>query len=199
VLPGSLGERLLSGAPCAVAVAQRGHAATGSRRIERIEIAFDGSPEARLALVTAHRVAVCTGATLRALMVIVPRDPGVAVGEVVPFAGLDAVWPAAPVEPLEMMQLAEALERQERAARATLDAAVQKLGNRTAIEQQVIVGPEPGVVIVDAARGEADLLVLGSRAYGPVRRALLGSVSTAVIRHAPCPVVVTPRIAEETP
>ena len=52
VLPGSVGERLLSRAPCAVAVAERGHAATESRRLKLIVVAFDGSPEARLALRT---------------------------------------------------------------------------------------------------------------------------------------------------
>ncbi|ANH38431.1 Universal stress protein [Nocardioides dokdonensis FR1436] len=37
---------------------------------------------------------------------------------------------------------------------------------------------------------EASVLVLGSRGHGPVRSLLLGSVSAAVARHAPCPVVV---------
>ncbi len=38
-----------------------------------------------------------------------------------------------------------------------------------------------------------DLLVLGSRGYGPVMRVLLGSVSGHVFRHAPCPLLVTRR------
>ena len=130
-------------------------------------------------------------------MVIVPSATGVAVGEMMPFSGLDAVVPLADVEPVETMHLAEALEDHERAARATLEAAVRALGGGALIEQQVIVGPDPASVIVDAVREKADLIVLGSRAYGPVRRALLGSVSTAVIRHAPCPVLVTPRVAKE--
>lgn len=71
VMLGSVGERLLSGAPCAVAVAQRGRAAT-KRRIMLIGVAFDGSPEARLALSIAHRFAARIGARLRVLMVIVP-------------------------------------------------------------------------------------------------------------------------------
>jgi nucleotide-binding universal stress UspA family protein len=37
-----------------------------------------------------------------------------------------------------------------------------------------------------------DLLVLGSRGYGSVRSALLGSVSRALVRSAACPVVVVP-------
>jgi nucleotide-binding universal stress UspA family protein len=38
-----------------------------------------------------------------------------------------------------------------------------------------------------------DLLVLGSRGYGPVMRVLLGSTSGHVFRHAPCPLLVTRR------
>jgi nucleotide-binding universal stress UspA family protein len=40
---------------------------------------------------------------------------------------------------------------------------------------------------------ELGLLVTGSRAYGPVRTVLLGSVANDVIRGAECPVVVVPR------
>ncbi len=47
-------------------------------------------------------------------------------------------------------------------------------------------------VLVEATRG-LDLLVLGSRAHGSVRRTLLGSVSAAVLHGAHCPVVVLPR------
>jgi hypothetical protein len=55
---------------------------------------------------------------------------------------------------------------------------------------------DPATVLVDASR-ESDLLVLGSRGYGPVRAVLLGGVSQAVIRHATCPVVVVPRSATQ--
>ncbi len=44
---------------------------------------------------------------------------------------------------------------------------------------------------------EADILVLGSRGRGRARRALLGSVSAAIVRMAPCPVMVVPRSAAE--
>ncbi len=47
-------------------------------------------------------------------------------------------------------------------------------------------------VLVEISRG-LDLLVLGSRAHGPVRRTLLGGVSTDVLHGAHCPVVVLPR------
>jgi nucleotide-binding universal stress UspA family protein len=47
-------------------------------------------------------------------------------------------------------------------------------------------------LIEDAGTG-VDLLVLGSRGFGPVMRLLVGSVSSRVIREAPCPVLVVPR------
>jgi nucleotide-binding universal stress UspA family protein len=37
---------------------------------------------------------------------------------------------------------------------------------------------------------QLDLLLMGSRDQGPVRRLLMGSVSTHVVRHAACPVIV---------
>ncbi|HEY3524150.1 MAG TPA: universal stress protein [Candidatus Limnocylindrales bacterium] len=48
-----------------------------------------------------------------------------------------------------------------------------------------------GESIVEAAASEGvDLIVVGSRGRGGVERAVLGSVSDYVIRHAPCPVMV---------
>ena len=47
----------------------------------------------------------------------------------------------------------------------------------------------PAAVLRDAAR-DARLLVVGSRGLGGIRRALMGGVSDAVVRHARCPVLV---------
>jgi nucleotide-binding universal stress UspA family protein len=50
---------------------------------------------------------------------------------------------------------------------------------------------DPGEAIVEAAQAEqADLIVLGTHGRHGVDRALFGSVSDHVVRHAPCPVVV---------
>jgi nucleotide-binding universal stress UspA family protein len=46
--------------------------------------------------------------------------------------------------------------------------------------------------IADAS-AELDLLILGSRGYGPLGRVLMGGVSAKVMRQAPCPVMVVPR------
>lgn len=58
------------------------------------------------------------------------------------------------------------------------------------VEEKVSAG-DPRVEIVQAAEDlAADLVVLGGRGLTPLRRVLLGSVSTTVVRHAPCPALV---------
>lgn len=50
---------------------------------------------------------------------------------------------------------------------------------------------DPAAVIVDeAAREHAELIVMGTRGLTPSKRWLLGSVSTKVVHHAPCDVLV---------
>ena len=51
-------------------------------------------------------------------------------------------------------------------------------------------------VLVEAT-ADFDLLVLGSRGYGPLKRVLLGGVSAKVVDEAACPVLVVPRPARE--
>jgi nucleotide-binding universal stress UspA family protein len=55
----------------------------------------------------------------------------------------------------------------------------------------------PAEVICEVARErEPRLIVVGSRGWGPVDGVLFGSVSGGVLRHAPCPVLVVPAVAE---
>ena len=54
-----------------------------------------------------------------------------------------------------------------------------------------VVEGSAGPVLVAAAL-DADLLVVGSRGRGPLRGAVLGSVSLHCVTHAPCPVTVVP-------
>lgn len=55
----------------------------------------------------------------------------------------------------------------------------------------------PGAALVSIAQGTdgsgpADLVVLGSRGYGPIRGVMLGSVTTYVVHHLACPLLVIP-------
>jgi len=47
--------------------------------------------------------------------------------------------------------------------------------------------------LADLRPQDADVLVCGSRGYGPARRVLLGGVSSRLLRHARLPVIVVPR------
>jgi nucleotide-binding universal stress UspA family protein len=54
----------------------------------------------------------------------------------------------------------------------------------------------PGPAIAEATKEGVELLVTGSRAYGPLRSVIVGSVSRHLVDHASCPVLVIPRSAE---
>jgi nucleotide-binding universal stress UspA family protein len=72
----------------------------------------------------------------------------------------------------------------------------QRLDSLEGVEHTVVRG-DPGEALV--ALGErVQLLIVGSRAYGPVRRLVLGSTSAYLQRHAPCPLLVLPRTALAT-
>ena len=74
IFPGSVGESLLRGAPCAVAVAPRGFARREHAGFNRVGIAYDGSEEAKLALGEAARLARAFGARLRVITVVPVRS-----------------------------------------------------------------------------------------------------------------------------
>jgi nucleotide-binding universal stress UspA family protein len=83
-------------------------------------------------------------------------------------------------------------EAQGQAAAATVAEAMRDLGYESAqVETRVIEGG-PGPALCRLA-GEVDAaaLIIGSRGRGGLKRALLGSVSDYVVRHAPCSVVVS--------
>jgi nucleotide-binding universal stress UspA family protein len=89
--------------------------------------------------------------------------------------------------------LIEELGRQfEQEARQTLDAEVEKVRavGGTVGEVYFRMG-SPAAEVVDLAEElGVGLVVVGSRGIGGIRRALIGSVSDSVVRHAHCPVLV---------
>ena len=66
---------------------------------------------------------------------------------------------------------------------------VEKTGGEVAEVHARIGRPDAEIVGLADELG-AGLIVLGSRGLGPLRRALMGSVSDSVVRHAHCPVLV---------
>jgi nucleotide-binding universal stress UspA family protein len=86
-------------------------------------------------------------------------------------------------------QLHELNEVRSEEGEAVVQAAVAAL-DRSGLETQVLLG-EPGVeLMLFAEEVGATVVVVGSRGHGAIKRALLGSVSDHLVRHAPCPVLV---------
>ncbi|MEU8520772.1 universal stress protein [Streptomyces sp. NPDC048577] len=79
----------------------------------------------------------------------------------------------------------------ERLAKQILDESLERAlaPDVTASVTRTVVGGNPSQALIDQSRG-ASLLVVGDRGHSGFAAAVLGSVSTNVSQHAPCPVVV---------
>jgi nucleotide-binding universal stress UspA family protein len=175
VLTGSTAERLLQGAPCPVAIAPRGYE---RGEVTTIAVGFVDSPDGRAALTTAHALARRVGARLRVIAALHPSG------------GLDAAM-AAGLRPARGAML-EGRHRTE--TQAILEAAVAALGDDVEVETELHVDDPADVLL--AISEHVDLLVCGSRGYGPLRSVLLGGVSRRLVDESRCPVLVLPRGTE---
>ena len=177
ILPGSVGDRLFAGAPCAVAIAPVGYGGREHPKIAEIGVAYDGAPESRIALQSAVGLARDFDAGLRVIAVTPTLSDEVLPGRIghTKFGYLDALHD----------YFRQLLAR----GMATVPRGVDA--------RPVLLAGDPAHEI--AGQGvELDLLILGSRGYGPLRRTLLGGVASEVAKLAPCPVVVLPRSADES-
>jgi nucleotide-binding universal stress UspA family protein len=136
----------------------------------RILLATDGSPHAELAALKAVDLAESTGARLHV----------VAVGRTFPAAVYDVYTEAG----------SEDLRRE---AQTILDEQVRKIeeaGGTVAIAHLKMNERRDEAIVHLAEEIGADLIVMGSRGFGGLKRALLGNVADSVVRHAHCPVLV---------
>jgi nucleotide-binding universal stress UspA family protein len=87
----------------------------------------------------------------------------------------------------------EVLDAQRREAQRVLDEQVRMVEGAGAPVEETHLNidewPDRTIVHLSEDIG-AGLVVMGSRGRGGIRRALMGSVSDAVVRHAHCPVLV---------
>jgi nucleotide-binding universal stress UspA family protein len=166
--PGSVASNLLHGAPCPVLVVPSDHE---PRPIRTVAVAYDEGIQAKAALEHAAQLARRFDARLE---IISGYEHEL-------FAG-PAMVAAADLEELMRDDVAK---RVQAGAEAITDIPV---------DTRVVTGPIPSA-LADAAEG-ADLLVTGSRGYGPRHSVLVGGVSRYLVDNAPCPVLVVPRVAE---
>lgn len=95
------------------------------------------------------------------------------------------------------------LQAQEDQGRTTLDDALKIVEDSTTqvghvqVNTQLVIG-HPAPVLAELSR-DAEMVVVGSHGRGAVARRLLGSVSTALVRHGHCPVAVIHDADSSTP
>ena len=167
VVAGDDAVATLHGSSCAVAVAPRGLEGQTWDRVKRIGVGYDGRPESRQAFALAAALARECGASIAVQSVV---------GTPLPYAdsaAFDEEW-------LRDAQVAATDDLRDLLA----DAGVEATGD-------VVIGV-PVDELLELSR-RVELLVLGSRAWGPVRRILVGSTAAALTREAHCPVLVLPR------
>ena len=155
----------LNGAPCAVAVAPRGYAAD-PHPIDKVGVAYNASPESIAALAVAGKLAAMTGSTTHAVEVV--SIPSTAYAGIVVCTFEDYID-------------------------AILQEANSRLEELPDVEGHAVYGlaGEELAVFGD----QVDILVVGSRGYGPVKRLVLGSTVDYLQRHARCALLVLPRTA----
>lgn len=178
VLAGSTATRLLSGAPCPVAVAPHGW--ERDELPKTIGAAFRDTEDGREALRGALALARRSHARLRVITVVE-----------------ESVKAALEADTYLAGQLGKSVEdvigEYELSAKQAAQKALEELEGHDEVEAEVEtwVGDPPDVLAEISER--VDVLICGSRGYGPVRAVLLGAVSRRVVAEAHCPVTVVPR------
>ncbi len=167
VLGGDVALGSLHGSPCPVAVAPRGMADHDATPLRRIGVGFDGTQESRQALALA--VALAKSARVQLELLCAATAP-------IPLFA-EAAWSDDAIVDYR-------LEAEELISRTLAELDVDAVG------KAVVGGPVETLVELTH---RVDLLVVGSRGWGPIRRILLGSTAARLIREAACPVLVLPR------
>jgi nucleotide-binding universal stress UspA family protein len=177
VFAGSVAESVLAGSPVPVAIAPRG-LADSEDSIRIVGCGFDGSPEAHEALGWAADIARRRRARVDVL----------AVHARMAFGGVSTAG---------ALGYQSANDTIRRTLEKRMSDAIASLADGAEFSGRLLDG-DPATELVKAS-SELDLLVIGSRGYGPVRTVLLGSVSRTLVREGACSVVVLPRGATTKP
>jgi nucleotide-binding universal stress UspA family protein len=177
---GSVAEGIVQRSPTAVLLLPPQAQAAVS--VRTILAPVDGSPWSALALGAARELALVAGARLRLLQIVEPASSYMSHGFAHAPIYIDPLWDQ------------DALA----AAQTYVGSLVSRLsGEGLSCEGKVLMeSPVPGVIVRDATEQHADVIVMSTEAHTGVARAILGSVTDAVVRTATCPVLVLRRTLE---
>jgi nucleotide-binding universal stress UspA family protein len=169
----------MHGAPCPIAIVPHEWEAGGG--LNTIGVAYVDTDEGREALRGAHALARRTGAKLRVLTAV--------------KAGLSAYGATEATTPVQAGKGITDIEGELRTqAEKALRRQTEALGDGVPVETDAFV-EDPADVLIRVSEN-LDLIVCGSRGYGPLRAVLLGGVSRRLAADARCPVIVLPRGVE---
>ncbi len=177
LLIGSVAERVAHDAPCSVLVVRPGHSACRS-----VMLGADGSAESEAAARWLRRFPL-------------PEDSQVRLTTLVPnlYHMTREQFLIQPPLTEHTETLADWSREQVHVQHERLIRELEAAGVRASGELR---DGDPTEGLIRAASEEGvDLLVLGSRSHGALERALLGSISEAVLRHAPCSVLLVKQAA----
>jgi nucleotide-binding universal stress UspA family protein len=177
---GSVAEGIVKRSPTPVLLLAPQTPAVGA--VRTILVPVDGSPGGALALGAARELAIATDARLRLLEVVVPTPMYVSHS----LAAHGAMY----IDPTWDVDA-------ENGARAYVESLVRRLRSDIAdAEGEAVVANSISAAIVrHATEQHADIIAMSSEAHTGAARALLGSVTDAVVRSATCPVLVLRRTA----
>lgn len=139
---------------------------------QRVLVAIDGSEFSARALQAAAALATALGAQIGLVHVI---DPSLVIESGIP---VDQMWAAL-----------------RREAQELLETAASTIPAHPHPWRFLREGPPARETLASAREWHAQLIVLGTHGRSGVTRLLLGSTAEAVLRQAPCPVVVVPASA----
>ncbi|MGO9820879.1 MAG: universal stress protein [Solirubrobacteraceae bacterium] len=170
-------RQLLCHFDCALAVAPRGIHARPPIQFRRIGVGYDGGPESTAALALAGAIAAACGADLTVRSVVDDRVPLLVRSA---LGGLVAT------------EWHETIVEEEQRLHDQALAAVRNLGANASAE---VLSGRPADALL-ALSNDVDLLVIGSRRWGPSARVLLGTTGEALLHDAACSVLTVPRPPE---
>ena len=167
-------RQLLGQLACSLAVAPRGFHAKRAPVLARVGVGYDASKESEAALELAASIAAGAGASLHVQGVIDDRSPPLGWSSV---AHAVAEYWAAMADPMM-----EALRQDAQVATRAVAAPVQIDIRRG----------RPADALLTLSR-RVDLLLIGSRRWGPLARLLVGNTGDALLQGAHCPVIAVLR------